>query len=291
MDSFKHIFGTNFKGVVSPLEPNDHPELDDSPLCSPKDAQNYLTFIGQLQWLISLGRFDVFTATMTLSRFRAAPRTGTMDRVKRIFGYLYKLKDGAIRYRTDLPDMSLYPFNDYAWKKTVYGNVTEVLPSDEPEPLGKPVVLRTYVDANLMHDMVTGRAVTGILHMINNTTIDWYTKRQATVETATFGAEFVACRIAVDQIMDLRHTLRYLGVSVDSSTYLFGDNQSVVKNGTLPFSTINKRHNILSYHRVREAIAARIVNFNWIDGKTNTADILIILMLSSILYHYSSVVV
>ncbi len=109
---------------------------------------------------------------MTLSRFRAAPRTGHMERVKRIYGYLYRLKYVAIHYRTDLPDMSLYPFKDYDWTKTVYGNVTEVLPSDAPEPLGKPVVLRTYVDANLMHDMVTGRAVTGILHKINNTTID-----------------------------------------------------------------------------------------------------------------------
>ena len=116
--------------------------------------------------------------------------------------------------------------------------------------------------------------MTGILHVINNTLIEWYFNRQATVETATFGAEFVACRIAVDQITDLRNTLRYLGVSVDSPTYLFGDNESVVTNGTLPFSTINKRHNILSYHRVRESIATGIVNFNWIDGKKNPADVL-----------------
>jgi hypothetical protein len=274
VDTYARIFGSNPKAIGSPLEPNDHPELDDSPLCGPADIQNYLTLIGQLQWLIALGRFDIFTATMTLSRYRAAPRVGHIERAKRIYGYLYKFKDAAIRYRTGLPDMSQYPLKHYDWSRTVYEDVKEVLPSDAPEPLGKPIVLRTYVDANLMHDIVTGRAVTGILHMINNTIIDWYSKRQATVETATFGAEFVACRTAVDQIMDLRHTLRYLGVPVDSSSYLFGDNESVVKNGTLPFSTINKRHNILSYHRVREAIAAGIVNFHWIDGKTNPADVL-----------------
>ena len=69
----------------------------------------------------------------------------------------------------------------------------------------------TYEDANLYHDMmITGRAVTGILHMINGTPVDWFSKRQDTVETATYGSEFVAARIATEQIIDLRTTLSYL---------------------------------------------------------------------------------
>jgi hypothetical protein len=56
--------------------------------------------------------------------------------------------------------------------------------------------------------MSTGRAVTGVLHLCNQTLFDWYSKRQATVETATFGSEFTAATIAVDQIIDLKTTLR-----------------------------------------------------------------------------------
>jgi hypothetical protein len=67
----------------------------------------------------------------------------------------------------------------------VYGNVEELLPQDMPPALVKPVVSITYVDANLYHDMVTGRSVTGILHLINGTPIDWFSKKQDTVETAT----------------------------------------------------------------------------------------------------------
>ena len=59
----------------------------------------------------------------------------------------------------------------------------------------------TYVDANLHHDQVTGKAVTACLHIVKCNTIHWYTKRQATVETATYGSEFVAARIATDQII------------------------------------------------------------------------------------------
>jgi hypothetical protein len=89
----------------------------------------------------------------------------------------------------------------------VYGNVQEVLPRDAPKPLGKTETTITYTDANLYHNIRTGRSVAGILHMCNQTLIDWYSKRQATVETATFGSKFTAARIAVDQIIDLRTTL------------------------------------------------------------------------------------
>jgi hypothetical protein len=51
--------------------------------------------------------------------------------------------------------------------------------------------------------MVTGRSVTAILHFLNQTPMDWYSKKQATVETATFGSEFIAARTTIDQIVDL----------------------------------------------------------------------------------------
>jgi hypothetical protein len=72
------------------------------------------------------------------------------------------------------------------------------------------------------------------------------------VAIATFGSEFTAAQIAVGKIIDLRTTLRYLGVTVNNKSYMFGDNQAVVSNSTIPHSSLNKRHNALAYHRVRE---------------------------------------
>jgi hypothetical protein len=94
------------------------------------------------------------------------------------------------------------------------------------------------------------------------------------VETSTFGSEFVAGRIAVDQIIENRTALRYLGVPVKGKTYLLGDNESVVKNATVPHSQLKKRHVALSFHRMREAIVAGIIIFAHISGKKNVADIL-----------------
>ena len=90
------------------------------------------------------------------------------------------------------------------WLKTVYSDVTELIAHDIPEPLGKLVLTTTFKDANLYHDFITGRAVTGILHLLNKTPFDWFSKYQATVETDIYGLEFVAARIAVEQIIALK---------------------------------------------------------------------------------------
>ena len=132
----------------------------------------------------------------------------------------------------------------------------------------------TYVDANLHHDQVTGIAVIACLLIVNATPSHWYTKRQTTVETATYGSEFVAARIATDQIFDHRYTRMYLGVPVRSKRFLFGDNKSVVDSTSIPTSTLSKKSTLASYHRVGEAIAAGYLQFNWKDRKSNPADIL-----------------
>jgi hypothetical protein len=55
---------------------------------------------------------------------------------------------------------------------------------------------------------------------------------------------------------------------------MFGDNQSVITSSTLPHSLMNKRHNALSYHRVREAVAADVLRFHYIKSEHNPADML-----------------
>jgi hypothetical protein len=219
-----------------------------------------------LQWAVSIGRIDITTAVMTLSRFRSAPRQGHLDRTKRVYGYLSKIRHVVIRIRTEEPDYSGLPEQEFEWAYSVYGNVQEVELTDAPGALGKYVTLTHYVDANLFHDLITGRSVTGILHLVNKTPIDWYSTKQATVETATYGSEFVAARTCVEQVMDLRITLRYLGVLIRTKSYMFGDNKTVVESSIRPHAKLHKRHMALSFYRVREAIAAKIVAFHHVDG-------------------------
>ena len=273
--NYEVMFGSKpSQRYQSPLEKGDHPELDTSDFLDVDGIKKYQSLIGAIQWAVSIGRFDVSTAVMTLSSFRANPRVGHLERAKRIVGYLTKMKYAAIKFRTSEPDMSIYGEEHYDWERTVYKGAREVIPTDAPEPRGAPVTIIKFVDANLMHNVITGHSVTGTLTLVNKTVLDWYSKKQATVETATYGSEFVAARTATEQMIDLRVTLRYLGANLRQVSYLFGDNQSVVKSSSIPHAKLHKRHVLLSFHRVREAIAAKILRFIHIRGTENPADIL-----------------
>jgi hypothetical protein len=257
ISDYERIYGRPPRQVVSPLNPGDHPEEDDSELLDDEQTRIYQSLVGAIQWVVQIGRFDVATAIMTLSRFRAMPRQGHLERVKRIYGYLAKMRFAKIRIRTDMPDFSMFPEKKHDWWYTCYGGAKEDIPTDIPEPLGPVVLIWSCYDANLFHDTISGRSVTGILHFLNKTPIDWFSKLQATVETATFGSEFVAARTCADQLVDLRNTLRYLGVPIDGPSYMFGDNESVQNAIGIPTSKLHKQHNALSHHRTREAEGRR----------------------------------
>jgi hypothetical protein len=115
------------------------------------------------------------------------------------------MRHGALQYRTQAPDFGDLPETNAKWDNSLYGNVKEVL---------LHVTTTTYVDANWYHCLMTGRSVTGIIHILNKTAIAWFTKKQGTVETAIYGSQFVAARTGTEQLMDLRNTLRYLGVPI-----------------------------------------------------------------------------
>src|SRR5210317_1116314 len=130
-----------------------------SVILEPEGVTQYQSLVGQLQWAISLGRLDIATAVMTMSSFRSCPRIGHLARAKRICGYLLNMKEACIRFRTGLPDYSDLEIPHYSWADSVYGNPKENIPTDAPTPLGLPVILTHYVDANLYHCMLTGRSV------------------------------------------------------------------------------------------------------------------------------------
>ena len=77
--SFESLYGEQPKTFFSPLDHEDHPKLDDSPLCGPDDTAMFQSLIGACQWMISLCRFDIAHAIMSLSCFRHCPPQGHID--------------------------------------------------------------------------------------------------------------------------------------------------------------------------------------------------------------------
>jgi len=169
---YENTFNQKPKPSSSPLERNDHPELDALEEVVADVITQYQSMIGALQWTISLSRFDICTAIMTLLCFHIAPWQGHIDHIKHVYGYLARNPDGVICVRTNEPDYSDIQDIKYDWECSVYGPISELVPDDVPPPLGKPVIMTTYMDANLYHDLITGCAATGILHLVNSSLLD-----------------------------------------------------------------------------------------------------------------------
>jgi hypothetical protein len=88
IDTYVQLYGEKPRKALSPLEQNDHPEMDDSPFLGQDETQQFQSLIGAMQWAVLIGRLDIVTAVMSLSSFRAMPRRGHLKRAKQIYGYL-----------------------------------------------------------------------------------------------------------------------------------------------------------------------------------------------------------
>jgi hypothetical protein len=129
-----------------------------------------------------------------------------------------------------------------------------------------------FVDADHAGNLVTRHSHTGVIIFLNKAPVVWYSKWQNSVESSTFGSEFVALRIAVELIQALRYKLWMFGVPIYDATDVFCDNQSVVFNASLPDSTLAKKHNAICYHRVREAVACGMIRVAKVKSEYNLAD-------------------
>jgi hypothetical protein len=249
------------------------PELDVTAELNADGTRYFQELIGILRWAIELGRIDIAMETSMLSSHLALPRDGHLQAAYHIFGYLKAKPRRTLAFDPSHLDIDETRFKECDWRD-FYRDAKECIPGDAPEPRGNIVSTHCFVDADHAGNRITRRSQTGILIFCNRAPILWYSKRQNTVETSTFGSEFVAMRIAVELIEGLRYKLRMFGIPIDCPTNVFCDNEAVTKNVTLPESTLKKKHNAIAYHRSREAVAAGTIRVAKEDGKTNLADVL-----------------
>ena len=154
-------------------------------------GSRFLQLIGILRWAIELGRLDIFVEVSQLSQHQALPRRGHLEALYHIFAYLKKHENGArIVFDPLTPNIDERVFNPDADWRDFYGDISEELPPNMPEPKGKSVIISCFVDANHAGNMITRRSHTGIIIYVQNAPIIWFC--QNTVESSSFGSEFVA---------------------------------------------------------------------------------------------------
>ncbi len=158
--------------------------------------------IGVLRWILKLGRIDIIVPVSLLSRYLVSPREGHLQQAYRIFAYLKQFNRPALIFDDSEPKIMTDNFHVCDWTSQ-YPNAKERIPPDVPEMLGYSVVTTCYVDADHAGCQTTRRSHTAILIYVNCAPILWYSKRQNTVESSTFGSEFIALKTAVELIEGL----------------------------------------------------------------------------------------
>ena len=130
------------------------------------------------------------------------------------------------------------------------------------------------VDADHAADTVTRRSRTGFLVYLNSALIFWFSKKQNSCESSTFGSEFTAMKQCCEYLRGLRYKLRMMGIPCEGPAYILGDNQSVLCNTSIPDSTLSKKSQSIAYHMIREGVARGEWLTAYIKSDDNDADLL-----------------
>mmetsp|Transcript_2051 Transcript_2051/g.2905 ORF Transcript_2051/g.2905 Transcript_2051/m.2905 type:complete len:179 (-) Transcript_2051:552-1088(-) len=176
------------------------------------------------RWAMELGRVDILHALSILSQYQASPRQGHMEQLLRIFGYLKKRPKLTLYMDPALPNIDYEDFktekNDF---KEYYRDAEEQMPHHQSKPKGKPVVTKAFVDASFGSNKVTRRLHTGFIIFVNRAPIKWFSRKQPTIESSAFSAEYIALKTCVEEIEHIRYKLRMFGVPIleDEATNVY----------------------------------------------------------------------
>ena len=261
------------KKASTPVAANYSPELDASDELDADDATYYQSLIGVLRWIVEMGRVDICMEVSALSSFVAMPREGHMQQVLHIFAYLKIHHNARVVFDPSYPDIDMDMFEKQEWSG-MYGTDKEGVPANAPTPIGNEFIIRVYVDASFAGCKVTRRSRTGFIVYLNSAPIYYMSKKQGSCETSTFGSEFVAMKQCCEYVRGLRYKLRMMGVPVTNPAFIYGDNQSVLWNTSVPDSTLKKKSCSVAYHFVREGVAKDEWRTSYVKTTDNPSDVL-----------------
>ena len=225
---------------------------------------------------MELGRIDIYLEVSMMSSHLALLREGYLDQVFQIFAYLKKYHNAELVYNLSDLVVNEHEFEQRDWMVSEFGHLqgVEVVPPIMPEPQGMGFVMRAKVDADHAADTVTRRSRMGFLVYLNSGLVYWWSKKQAGMESSSFGSEFIAMRRCCEYIRGLRYKLQMMGIRVVGPAYIYGDNQSVLANTTIPDSTLKKKSKSIAYHFVSEGSSRDEWRTTYINMHDNKVDLL-----------------
>jgi hypothetical protein len=191
---------------------------------------------------VELGRIAIITEVSMLSTYLCLSREGHLESFFHVFAYLGLHHNARVVFDPTYPAVDMGTFIKTDWK-SMYGDVKEMITSDAPVPRGKEVDLRLFVDSDHAGEQFIRRSRTGFVIYLNMAPIVWFSKRQPTVDSSVFGAEFVAMKNGIETCRGLRYNLIMMGLTLSGPTFVYGENMSVVHKTQRHESVLKKKSN------------------------------------------------
>ena len=131
-----------------------------------------------------------------------------------------------------------------------------------------------FSDANWARDVDNRRSTSGYVFKVDNSTVSWCSKKQATVAKSTTEAKYVALSQTTQEAIYLRKLLADLGCKADSPTVLKEDNQGAIELSRNPRFHNRTKHIDVTFRFICERIASNEVNVVYCPSSDMLADIM-----------------
>ena len=232
------------KGCDTTMTTSYHLELDVTPGLKPRMSSYHMSLIGILRWVVELGRVDICLEISIMSSHMAMPREGHLKQLFHIFAYIDKYHYAELVLDPSDPVIDERAYERKDWSSSEFSHLSgsEEVPSNQPEPRGIGLTIKAEVDVDHAGDTVIRRSRTGFFVYCNSALIYWFSKKQNSVESSSFGSEFITTKQCCEYIRGLRYKLRMFGVPVNGPVYNSGDNQCVLTNSSIPDSALKKKN-------------------------------------------------
>ena len=145
-----------------------------------------------------------------------------------------------------VPNFDADKFHRQYWSQTVYGDAPTYRPPNMTKPRGQGLIVSAHVDSDHAGDTVTRILRTGFFIYCNNAIVYWMSKKQGSIETSSFGSEFLAMKYCTEYIQGIKFKLHIMGIQCDCPIFIYGYNQSILANTTMPHSMLNKKSNSIA---------------------------------------------
>ncbi len=193
---------------------------------------------------------------------------GHLEAIYLLYGYLKAHDRSTMVFDDEYVNWNDNDFSTEDWSD-FYRDAREKFPCNAPKPRGMLVQVNAFVYASHARNKHAKCSHTGIIIYLNKSPIIRYSKAQQTVETSMFSSKFIALKTGTKLIKSFRYKIMIMGIPLDRLANVLADSNSILKNCTIPASTLQKKHNSICYHYAQEVIAVKCIRIAFVPSSEN----------------------